>query len=97
MVTGWQLHTISKDVNVIKELMPDIKFTVNKTMVMTGTVVDEPTGRWKPGNHMRTSVIVSIKEDMIETLNTRYQVIGPEGDPALGFNDLGPTVMRLYY
>lgn len=97
MVSGWQLHTISEDVNVIRQLMPDVEFTVNKTMVMTGTLVDEPTGRWQPGHHMRTSIIVSINDEMIETLHTRYQIIGPEGDPALGFKDLGLIVMKLYY
>lgn len=97
IITGWQLHIISQDIKEIKELMPSIEFYVPKTMAMTGTVVDDPTGRWLPGYHIRTSFIVRINGDVIETKNTRYHVIGPEGDPVVGFKDLGPAVMGIFY
>lgn len=65
-------------------------------LMFSGTVVDDPARRWKPGNHMRSSYIVSIDREkgIIETQNTVYKVID-EGDDVLP--DLGNGILGVFY
>ena len=69
-------------------------------MVFTGTVVKDSAGRWQPGWHMRSTLIVSIivsidgKEGIIETTNTIYKVQNQGNDV---IPDMGNDVMGIFY
>lgn len=65
-------------------------------MVFTGTVVEDKAGRWKPGYHMRSTLICKIdrKHGIIETQNTIYNVVEEGGDI---FPDLGNDVLNITY
>jgi hypothetical protein len=83
VITNYQIHNLT---------MPN----GSKAQVFTGTVAEDPTGRFRVGNHMRSSLIVNIDKEAgtIETLNTIYKVQEEGGDV---FGDLGNLVSHVYY
>jgi len=96
-IVNWQLHTMSKDPDVLekaKEMNPG--FEMDVVAVFTGTVKDDPTGRWQPGYHMRSTLILKFdrKTGMCETQNTMYKLEDEGGDI---FDDLGTGVMGIFY
>ncbi|MCF7835963.1 MAG: hypothetical protein K9M15_02480 [Candidatus Marinimicrobia bacterium] len=93
IIKNWQLHHLSFSEELIEKVYPGKNA---KPMVFTGTVVDDPTKRWKPGNHMRSSLIVSVDREngIIETLNTTYKV-QDEGNDI--FPDIGDKVLDITY
>ncbi len=97
-IKNWQTHTISKkpeDLIRTKELYPE--FEMDTVMVFTGTVITDPSGRWKEDWHMRSSLI--LKHDkatgIVETQNSIYTLQGEEGGDSIG--DLGPNIMNIFY
>ena len=99
-IKNWQLHNLTyKDDSLkqLKEMYPEA-VTKPNPMIVTGTVVNEPTGRWKPGNHFRSSMIVKInrKNYNIETLNTIYH-FDPETEGQDTIPDLGNGVLGIFY
>ncbi len=97
-IEKWQIHHLQipeGGEEKFKEVFPNIIF---QPIVFTGTVVNEPTGRWKPGDHMRSSYIVSFdkKTGIVETLNTIYKLdMDTEGLDIVP--DLGNGVLNLFY
>ena len=93
VIKNWQIHNLTIDQKNIEEAYPGMKV---KPMVFTGTVVEDPTGRWLPGYHMRSSLIVKInkKRTKIETINTIYTVQN-EGKDLIP--DLGNNVFKIFY
>jgi hypothetical protein len=98
-IKDWQLHTLA-DVDdplmeKYKEAYPEM--TEDKAMVFTGTVVDDPTCRWQPGFHMRSSLIMTLDREtgIVETQNTVYTLEGEEGGDM--FEDLGRGVLNIFY
>jgi hypothetical protein len=98
-IKNWQTHTLAA---ADDELMPKYKeaypeMTEDKAMVFTGTVVDDPTGRWQPGFHMRSSLIMTLDREagVCETQNTVYFLEGEEGGDM--FEDMGRGVLSLFY
>ena len=87
-IENWQLHTLS---DKYKEAS---RGTLGK--VLTGTVKEDPTVRWETGMHMRSSLVVAFDGLTVETLNTRYRVVGPQGDKFLG-GDIGDAVAGIFY
>lgn len=81
-VKNWQLHTLSGH----------YEGTLGK--ILTGTLVNDPTGRFQPGFHIRTSLVVSVTGNRVETMNTVYHLHGPSGDV---FGDMGDAVLGIYY
>jgi hypothetical protein len=69
----------------------------DKCYILTGTVKEDSTGRWEPGFHMRSSLIVvmDLDEGIIETQNTIYKVEGPQGEDVLP--DIGDGVLGVFY
>lgn len=97
-IKNWQLHSIT----VLKEQEERfLKFFPNVIMppiLFTGTIVDDPTGRWMPGFHMRSTYIVSFDREkgVIETLNTTYKLdMKTEGKDVMP--DLGNNVLKIFY
>jgi hypothetical protein len=93
-IKNWQVHNLSLTKEQLKTACSTQKL---QAMVITATVVDDPQGRWKPGYHMRTSLIVKIdrKKGFVETKNTIYKLTGKEGTDI--FKDMGNNVLRLFY
>ncbi len=98
-ISHWQLHHLTipkKGHKQFKEVFPNID--VNDVRVVTGTVVDEPTGRWRPGDHFRSTYIVKLdrKKKTIETLNTIYH-FDSKTENQDGMPDLGNGVLNIFY
>lgn len=95
-ITNWQLHHLTLDdkhKEKLKKVYPEIKI---EPMVFTGTVVKDVIGRWEPGFHMRSTLIVSLDREkgIIETVNTLYKVINEGNDI---FPDIGNDVLKIFY
>lgn len=95
-ISHWQIHTLSATVEQLREHRPDVK--IDKGLIVTGTVVEDPTMKWQPGWHMRSTVAVDYDEEngVFETSNTIYKLADPQGDPTTG-GDCGDAVMRFFY
>jgi len=93
-ITNWQLHNLTFTAEQLESVYPGENL---KPQVMTGTVVDDPTGRWYPGYHMRSSLIVKVdrKKGTVETKNTKYKITGTEGADIVP--DMGNDVFNLKY
>lgn len=96
ILTGWQLHTLTKDFKAVEKIRPDLEFKTDAVYKMTATVVEDRLGRWEKGWHMTSSVVLEIDlENMIvETENTIYHLEGEAGDV---MPDMGPAVMGIFY
>lgn len=97
-IQNWQLHHLTlskKDQKLLKKSYPNILLDPGP-MVFTGAVVHDPLGKWAKGFHMRSSLIVSIdrKNNIIETVNTIYNVTNEGGDI---FSDIGNDVLKIFY
>jgi len=87
-IQNWTLHTLSDGTRkVYNELYPE-----NIGKILTGDVLEDPTNRWNEGDFIRSSLVVAFDGMTVETLNTRYRVVGP----AWG-NDMGDSVMGIYF
>lgn len=93
-IKNWQTHKLTFTKKQIESSYPG---SHAKPIMFTGTVVKDPTGRWKPGHHMRSSLVVSLnrKTGICETINTMYKLIGKEGGDI--FPDLGNKILDVYY
>ena len=94
VVTGWQFHTLSVSVEKAKELGVEVNTdTVTK---MTATVVKDELGKWVPGDHMTSSIVVNFDEEkmIVETMNSIYHLEGEAGDC---MPDLGDGVLTIFY
>jgi len=94
-IDHWQLHKLSANVqDVVEKLGYDVQ--TDACYILTGTVIDDPTGRWQPGWHMRSSVIVAmdLEKGWVETQNTFYKLGENPGDV---IPDLGDGVGSIFY
>lgn len=96
-IENWQLHRLSPSIKQLKKYRPELNIKVDRLMRFTGTVVEDPTGRFAPGFHMRSSLILDLDEKtgVCETENTMYILVGEEGGDV--FPDLGDGVMKIQY
>ena len=99
-IKNWQTHTLSDDpeqVSKAKELYPEL--TEDKLMVFTGIVVNDPLARWNAGDHMRSSVIMTLDREngTVETANTVYTLEGEEGGDPFFDGDIGRAAMSIFY
>lgn len=93
-IKNWQVHNLSFTKEQIEEVYPGENL---KPQIVSGTVVHDPQGRWYPGYHMKTSLIVKIDREkmIVETRNTIYKLAGKEGGDI--FKDLGDGIVNIYY
>jgi hypothetical protein len=106
LISHWQIHNLKfaeKDREYFESMRPNLDF--DNIRMVTGTVVDEPTGRWRPGDHFRSSMIVKVdrENNFIETENTIYH-FDPETegqdtvfDIETGNKDMGNKVLNIFY
>ena len=97
LITNWQLHHLTLNDEQRKDMKkyhPDVD--EENPMVFTGTVVEDLAGRWEPGFHMRSTLIVSMdkKKGVIETANTIYKVQNEGNDI---FPDIGKKILSIFY
>jgi len=104
-IENWQIHNLSTEQEIIDKVYPGKNA---KSMVFTGTVVEDKAGRWESGFRMTSSLIVKIDREngIIETMNTIYKVINEGNDNVseglsklLGKDspDLGDNVLDIFY
>ncbi len=98
IIENWQLHTIASDdkaLEMARETNPG--FNMDVVAVFTGTVKEDPTGRWDVGWHMRSTLILNLDREtgICETQNTTYKLEGEEGGDVVG--DMGKNVMSIFY
>lgn len=102
ILNNWQVHHLDfkrEDVIALYPEMEDIK----EFIVITGTITDDPTGKYKDGHHYRSSLVVDLDRDghHLETLNSLLH-LGEEGgdvvcNPITGEKDMGNDVLNLFY
>jgi|GEM_PF-662017 len=106
LISHWQIHNLKfaeDQREMFESHRPNLDF--DKIRMVTGTVVDDPTGRWNPGDHFRSSMVVNInrEKNTIETENTIYHFDpDTEGqdsvfDVATGNKDMGNGVLTIHY
>ncbi len=93
-IKDWQIHNLSLKPEDIEKLYPNEGL---QPQILTGTVVEDKLGRWKPGYHMRTSLIKKLdrKKGEVETKNTIHKLEGKENTDV--FKDLGDAVLNIFY
>lgn len=94
-IKNWQVHHLTITPDQANEMGYDVQ--MDECIVISGTVVDDPTGRWQPGFHMRTSMVRRLNRDarVCETQNTIYKLEGEEGKDCLP--DLGDNIGKIFY
>lgn len=94
-IKDWQIHTLSIPTEKVRKVRPDI--VDGYARIFSGTVVEDPTGRWLPGYHMRSSIIVELNREtgVCETTNTIYHLEGKEGEDVLP--DMGDKILTIFY
>jgi hypothetical protein len=99
-ISHWQIHNLNVPEDMLQELKrikPDICVDPNPMMI-TGNIVDDPTGRWEKGFHFRSTLICKIDREnhTIETENTIYKY-DPDTEGQDTFKDLGNGVLKIFY
>ena len=97
-IKNWQLHHITLTEVEAKLFTKHFPDAIINPIVFTGTVVDDQTGRWQPGYHMRSTYIVSFNRitGIFESLNTIYKLdMETEGMDTMP--DLGRDVLKIFY
>lgn len=97
-IKNWEVHELNFTKDMIESVYPGEHLT---NEIISGEVVDDPTGRWASGFHMKTSLLVSIdrKNGTAESRNTYYKLQGKESiDPiARQARALGVKITDIYY
>lgn len=99
-ISHWQIHNLTLDEGMLEQLKaakPDVILEPNPMMI-TGSIVEDPTGRWEPGFHFRSTLICNIDREnhTIESENTIYHY-DPETEGQDTFKDLGNGVLKIFY
>ena len=99
-IKNWQLHTVVKgdteQFDLLKEEFGD-ELMEDNMYVFTGTVVEDPLGRWEVDWNMKSSYVMNVDRDagIIETMNTIYKV-EDEGNSYID-GDAGPAVALISF
>ena len=93
-IKDWRLHQLSPSIETIQRFRPDV--LLDHAFVLTGTIIEDDLNRWPPGDHMRSSLLLSYDEErgIVETENSIYHLQGQEGG---SLPDLGDAVLTLFY
>jgi len=93
IIKDWTFNILSIPVETLRERRPDVK--VDKAMILSGYVVEDPTGRFQRGWHFRSSLVIDYDEEngIVETENTIYHVKGEMLENA----DMGDLILKVFY
>lgn len=94
-IKNWQRHNLIGLDEKLKEAFPT-KDTM--PMIITGTIVEDRTGKFPKGFHTRTSLVtdIDLENGNFKTMNSVYILEGEEGDDMVG-GDLGNAVIHISY
>lgn len=94
-IRDWQIHHLSTPVEKAREVGYDIQ--MDECIIISGTVVNDPAGRWLPGYHMKSSIVCKLDREngTFETQNSHYKLEGKEGGDVLP--DLGDNISKIFY
>lgn len=96
-ITDWQVHHLS----IPQEKLDQHAAETNKErmlpLIITGTIMEDPSGRGTSGCHMRTSALTVFNEaeGYCETNSSIYRLSGENGKDMLP--DLGDGVLSIFY
>lgn len=92
-IEHWVLNTLSVPVELTKEQGIEIK--TDKVYVLSGYVVEDPSGRFEPGWHFRSSIVIEVDTEngIVETNNSIYRL---QGEAEAGA-DMGDLIMKIFY
>ena len=91
VIENWTFNTLTTAVSAeTRKLMK-----VEKVMILSGYVVEDPLGRWEEGWHMRSSLVMDYDEESgtVETMSTIYTVKGKMLENA----DMGDLITKVFY
>lgn len=93
IIENWTLNTLSFKPEQVRERGFDIK--TDKVYILSGYIKEDPTGRFLPGWHFKSSVVLDVdfENGIVETANTIYHV---EGKCNWGA-DLGNLILKVFY
>ncbi len=96
-ITAWQLHHLSISQEQLDELSASLMQEKMLPLIITGTVLNDPSGRMVPGWHMRTSPLTILNEDKgyCESRNSIYRLDGENGHDVMP--DLRDGVLSIFY
>lgn len=94
-IKNWQIHNLTYPDGVLNDEYGDGVLP----MVVTGTIVEDRTGKFKPGWHCRSSLIteIDLENGIIRTISKSFTLEGEEGDPTFGNKDVGNFVLKTFY
>ena len=93
VITDWTLNTLSFTKEQLAGKGIDVK--TDKVYILSGTVKSDPTGRFEPGFHFHSSVVIEVDKEkgIVETKNTIYHLHGETG----GIGDMGDLILKVFY
>lgn len=96
-INGWQLHHLSVSQERLNEIAEREGGEKVLPLIITGTVKNDPSGRFEPGWHMRTSLLTLFDEEngYCETRYSVYQLEGGNGSDVMP--DMGNAVLKIFY
>ena len=96
-ITGWQLHHLSVSQDILDEAVEKKGGEKVLPLIITGTVKEDPSGRFSTGKHMRTSLLTILDEEKgyCETRNSIYRLEGDNGSDVMP--DIGNAVLKIFY
>ncbi len=97
-ITDWCLHTLYPgDSDEFRQLTEEFDIQTDAAYIFTGTVKEDPLGRWEEGWSMKSSLVLHVDREagIIETANTIYKV-EDENESYTG-GDIGRAAMSIYF
>lgn len=95
VIEHWDFNTLSFTTEQVKKQL-GVEIKTDKVLILSGTVKEDPTGRFEIGNHFYSSLIIEIDAEngIVETDNTIYRLHGPAGE---GLGDMGNLILSVFY
>jgi len=92
-IEHWTFNTLSVTPERAAEAGVEVK--TDKVYILSGNIVEDPTGRFNDGDHFRSSLVIEIDEEngIVETNNTIYRLQGDSD----GLGDLGDLILKIFY
>ena len=93
MARNWQTHRLTLE----DETLRKVKEEGCQPIIVTGTIVEDPTGKFRPGWHFRSTLVKEIDREngILVTRTKTYKLEGEEGTDIVP--DLGNNVLSLFY
>ena len=96
VIVDWTLNVLSYTPEELANIGVEVR--TDKVYILSGYVKEDPTGRFQPGWHFRSSPVVEIDAEngIVETRNTIYRIEG-EANSENALPDMGNMIMKVFY